>query len=798
MSGEIQAYCVRCKTKRPLIETEPVFTESGRPATRGRCSVCGATIFRMGRTPAHEGLPVPVHSASPRRAVRRSTNGGPRKGKLVIVESPAKAHTIENYLGSEYKVRASVGHVRDLLRSQLSVDVENGFTPRYRVPNDKRHIVKELKAAAAQAEEVYLATDPDREGEAIAWHLIAAAEIEPERARRVTFYEITKDAVREAFQNPRDIDMNRVNAQQTRRILDRLVGYELSPLLWEKVRSRLSAGRVQSVAVRLVVEREREIESFVPEEYWTIDAELARAVERMQAGRVSFVARLIRIRDEQINLPTQGAVDPILADLEKAEYVVDSVKKGQRKRKAPPPFTTSTMQQEASSRIGFTARRTMATAQQLYEGIDIGNGGEVGLITYMRTDSTNISIQAQAEARTFIQDTYGLDYLPERPNVYAKKVKGAQEAHEAIRPTSVYRTPDSLKPYLTADQFKLYRLIWQRFVSSQMAAAVYDTTTVEVLAGPAEASKEDRPYLFRASGSTLRFPGFLAVYADIPDEDTPLDGDIGRVFPELVEGELLDLIKLLPEQHFTQPPPRYTEASLVKALEEYGIGRPSTYAPILNTIQQRGYVERDGKRLVPTETGIVVNDLLVGHFSQVIDVGFTAKMEEDLDRIAAGEREWVPVLREFYGPFKAEVERAYQEIPAIELGDEEVGRDCPQCGGKLIVRWGRFGKFIGCSNFPECRYTEPWLEKIGVACPECGGEIVERKTRKGRIFYGCMNYPTCQWTSWKRPLPTPCPVCGGMLVLQNKQWAKCLNCGEQIGLEGVTSSQEEEQAISED
>ncbi len=789
MNEELLVYCIKCKTKRPLNKAEATFNRAGRPVTRGVCPECGTTLYRAGATPAHASLPKLEMTPRTQKGNKKN-NATPRRGKLVIVESPAKARTLGHYLGSEYRVKASIGHVRDLLKSQLSVDIENDFTPRYRVPQEKREVVKELKAAAAQAEEVYLATDPDREGEAIAWHLVAAAEIDEERVHRVEFYEVTKDAVLAAFQAPRAINMDLVNAQQARRILDRLVGYELSPLLWEKVRPRLSAGRVQSVAVRLIVEREREIERFVPEEYWTIDAELARAAEHDLPKRQSFVARLVRMYGEEPAFPNEEAVTPVLKELEAAEYVVDSIKLGQRRRSAAPPFTTSTMQQEASRRLGFTARRTMGIAQQLYEGIDIGTGDEVGLITYMRTDSTNVAEQAQKEAATFIAEYYGADYLPETPNLYTRKVKGAQEAHEAIRPTSVFRTPDSLKEHLSNEQLRLYTLIWQRFVASQMAPAVYDTIRVDVLAGPKGSSNGNKPYLFRASGSTVRFPGFLAVYADYIDEDNPADQDLNRLFPPLVEGELLDLIKLLPQQHFTQPPPRYTEASLVKALEEYGIGRPSTYAPILNTIQQRGYVRRENKRLFPTETGIIVNDLLVQYFAEIVDVSFTARMEDNLDRIASGEQDWVPVLRDFYWPFKAEVESARVRAPNVDLGDENVGRDCPRCGHPLIVRWGRYGKFIGCSDFPNCRYTEPWLERIGVACPQCGGEIVERKTRKQRIFYGCANYPACDWTSWKRPLPDSCPVCGSMLVVQNKEWARCLVCEEQIRLDSLPSAEQ--------
>ena len=786
MSDVLTAYCMKCKTKRPISQAEPTFTKSGQPSTTGVCPECGTTLYRMGETPAHEGLERP----EPVRRTQNKGNGQPRRGKLVIVESPAKARTIENYLGRDYKVRASVGHVRDLLKSRLSVDIENNFEPSYRVPNDKREVVNELRDAAAKAKEIYLATDLDREGEAIAWHLMAAAEIEEERAHRVVFNEITRDAVRKAFEQPRKIDMNLVDAQQARRILDRLVGYKLSPLLWEKVRPRLSAGRVQSVAVRLIVEREREIENFVPEEYWSIDAELARTAERGDPARQTFRARLLRIRDESVELRSEDEVKPILAELEHSEFIVDSVKRGERKRQALPPFTTSTLQQEASRRLGFNARRTMSVAQQLYEGIDIGNGGEVGLITYMRTDSLNISGEAQREAAAYIKQAYGPEYVPSSFNQYQASTKGAQEAHEAIRPTSAARTPDSIAKYLNRDQLRLYTLIWQRFIASQMTPAEYDTIRVDVLAGPPSNTNGKRPYLFRASGSTLRFLGFLAVYADFVDEDNPLDEDLDRLFPPLVEMDPLDLLGLFPEQRFTQPPPRYSEATLVKALEENGIGRPSTYAPIMQTIQQRGYVRRDKKRLVPTETGFIVNDLLVKYFPEIVDTSFTAEMEEQFDEIASGEREWVPVLREFYEPFERELEHAHQHAPDVDLGSEEVGRECPKCGSPLVVRWGRFGKFIGCSTFPECRYTEPWLEKIGAICPVDGGEIVERKTRRGRTFYGCANYPECEWTSWKRPLSTPCPVCEGLLIVKNKEWAQCLNCEEQVRLETIEGETE--------
>ncbi|HIE39419.1 MAG TPA: type I DNA topoisomerase, partial [Anaerolineae bacterium] len=709
----LEAYCVRCRDKREIQTPEPVFTAAGRPATRGTCPVCGTTLFRMGATPAHDGLDPPPP---------------PKKdGRLVIVESPAKARTVGRFLGQGYTVRASVGHVRDLLRSSMSVDVENDFAPRYRVPNEKRQVVKELQEEVKKAAEVYLATDPDREGEAIAWHLIEAAKIKPSQARRVVFHEITREAIEEAFSHPSRINMDLVNAQQARRILDRLVGYSLSPLLWRKVRGRLSAGRVQSVAVRLVVEREREIQNFVPQEYWSIEAELAKQEDRRPPR--SFIAKLHRIRGEEVDLKDESATQAVVDELEQATYVVGSVKKGQRRRKPYPPFITSTMQQEASRRLRFTPRRTMRIAQQLYEGIDLEGNGLVGLITYMRTDSTNVAEQAQAEAREFIAQRYGEKFLPLKPPRYKTRAKKAQEAHEAIRPTSVFREPDGIKEHLTRDQYRLYKLIWQRFVASQMERAVYDTIRVEVLAGPngaggPQGTAESRPYLFRASGSTLRFPGFLVVYEEARDEDAAEEKPTQQI-PPLTVDEVLDLVRLIPEQHFTQPPPRYTEATLVRTLEEYGIGRPSTYAPILTTIQQRGYIRRDGRRLVPTETGFLVNDLLVEHFPTVMDYGFTAQMEERLDEIAAGRREWVPVVRDFYVPFKQRLDEADRKIEKVDLGPEEVGRDCPECGKPLIVRWGRYGKFVGCKGFPECRYTEPWLEKVGVKCPKCGGDLVE-------------------------------------------------------------------------
>jgi DNA topoisomerase-1 len=721
----------------------------------------------MGRTPAHEGLQPPEKVRKPRKKKRN--------GKLVIVESPAKARTVGNFLGRGYTVKASVGHVRDLLKSQISVDVEKSFTPKYRVPNDKRPVVKELKKLAKNAEEIYLATDPDREGEAIAWHLLESVELDPEVTRRVVFHEITDAAIMEAFGHPREINMDLVNAQQARRILDRLVGYNLSPLLWRKVRSRLSAGRVQSVALRLIVEREREIEAFVPQEYWTIEAEF-----QPEGTQDSFVAKLRRVDGEKPVFENEQDVKPVLADMESAVYSISKIKRGERRKKPPAPFTTSTLQQEASRRLGFTARRTMSLAQQLYEGIDVGNGGLVGLITYMRTDSTNVSQQAQNEASKFISQSYGQNFLPSKPPVYKKKSRGAQEAHEAIRPTSVLRNPNGIKEKLTRDQHRLYRLIWQRFVASQMAAAVYDTISVEVT------GRAKHEYLLRASGSSIRFQGFLRVYEEAIDEDAAPEEKLVKIPPSVEEGQIQQLLQLIPEQHFTQPPPRYSEASLVRTLEENGIGRPSTYAPILGTIQQRGYVYRENKRLFPTETGILVNDLLVEHFPDVIQVGFTARMEADLDRVASGDEEWAEVINEFYVPFEQDVRQAEEKMPEMKVEPEPIGRACPRCGHDLVVRWGRYGKFISCSNFPECRHTEPLLEKIGVACPKDGGEVVERKTRKGRTFYGCSNYPECDFTSWKKPLPQPCPNCGGLLVFANKNHAHCTQCEEQYSLDQVT------------
>ena len=664
---------------------------------------------------------------------------------LVVVESPTKARTLKKLLDRRYDVVASMGHVKDLPRSQLGVDIEHEFTPKYVVPKGKGPVIKELKSAAKKASAIYLATDPDREGEAISWHLATILERVNPKIKRIEFHEVTKDAVRRALAVPRDIDVSRVNAQQARRVLDRLVGYKLSPLLWRKVRGGLSAGRVQSVAVRLICERESEIEAFVPQEYWSIAARLARLGED-----VPFVARLVTKDGDKIAIGNQAEAEVLIRDLERLPYTVTEVRRRDQQRHPAAPFTTSTLQQEANRKIGYSAARTMVVAQQLYEGLDVGPEGTVGLITYMRTDAVYVAAEAQAQARTFIADTYGASYVPAEPRRYTSR-RDAQGAHEAIRPTSVTRTPDSVKPYLKADQYKVYKLIWERFIASQMASAVMDTLVVDISAGP---------FGFRATGSRVKFPGFLRVYLEGRDngEEEPAEGWL----PELQQGERLRLLGLDPAQHFTQPPPRYTEATLVRALEERGIGRPSTYAPIIETIKHRGYVELEDRRLYPTDLGILVNTLLVEHFPDVLDVEFTAHMEADLDRVEEGAEDWVGVVRAFYGPFAEVLHKAEQNIEEVEMAPEEIGEPCPQCGRPLVKRRGRYGEFIACSGYPACSYTRP--VGIGVRCPLDNGEVAERRTRKGRVFYGCANYPACTFTSWDRPVGRTCPQCGHILV----------------------------------
>jgi DNA topoisomerase-1 len=767
----LEAFCVKCKEKREMGSPQAVFTVNGVPATRGVCPVCGTKMFRMGKTQAHEGL------TPPENTTLNNHREKPRKGKLVIVESPAKARTIGGYLGKGYQVVASVGHVRDLLKSKLSVDIENNFEPTYRIPNDKRDIIKEIKKLGSESEEIFLATDLDREGEAIAWHLMEAADLDPDRTKRVVFQEITREAIQEAFANPVGINMDLVNAQQGRRVVDRLVGFQISPILWEKVRGGLTAGRVQSVALRLIVDREREIQAFVPEEYWSIATELTPADQ--SEGSPSYLASLTHVDGKKLNVGSKAVLDPLVSDLEKARFEVRMIHRGTRERSPYPPFITSTLQQDASRQLNFSVKKTMAVAQQLYQGIDVGNGGETGLITYMRTDSTNVSEIAQANAREFIGKNYGQDYLPAESPRYIVKSKRAQEAHEAIRPTSVFRTPKSIKAYLKNDQYQLYKLIWKRFLASQMAAAVYDTLSVIV-----GADGSDHAYVLRAAGSKIRFQGFLKVYDRMNGNGSAAEEAMESIPDNLAEGQLQRLLGIKPEQHFTKPPSRYSEASLVSALEENGIGRPSTYAPILGKLVKRGYVNKDNRRLIPTETGTIVNDLVSEYFSSIVDVGFTARMEEELDQVASGSEEWHESVSEFYGPFSEQLKYARQEMPNIEPSYIQVGRTCPECGANLVQKWGRYGLYIGCSN-PNCKHTERWLEKIGVTCPEDGGDLVEKRTRKGRVFYGCENYPDCKFASWKKPLPYTCPSCGGLLVEANKKHVRCRDCSLEFKLSEV-------------
>jgi DNA topoisomerase-1 len=747
-------YCVKCREKRPIASAQAVFLgASHRPAIQGVCPVCGTKILRFGQTPTHETLDPAAHTVQTKAAKARKGSGP----KMVIVESPAKARTVGRFLGRGYRVEASVGHIRDLPANRMGVDIENDFRPRYVIPSKKKDVVKKLRDKAGEASEVYLATDPDREGEAIAWHLEAALkkQLRGIPVHRVEFHEITKPAIARAFSHPRQIDKLRVDSQQARRILDRVVGYTLSPLLREKMgRKGLSAGRVQSVALRLICEREREIEAFVPVEYWTIEAELRKQEGAPEAERKPFLARLFRVRGEEPDLKDAADAQAIVDDLEGATYVVERVTRRERRRYPAAPFMTSTLQQEASRKLAFNAKRTMGVAQALYEGKDVGGGERVGLITYMRTDSVAVAESAQAEARQLIQDRYGDEYLPPQPPKYKSRAKSAQEAHEAIRPTSVWRDPADLKEYLSRDELRLYRLIWERFVASQMAPAILDQTSVDVLAGPEAGQK---PYLFRATGSIVKFPGFLKVYEEGREEEEPEEEGKDVQLPPLQDGEELDLVQLLPKQHFTQPPPRYTDASLIRVLEEYGIGRPSTYAPTLTTLLQRRYVGRDAKRLVPTKLGFTVNDMLVQFFDELVNVDFTAEMEEKLDEIATGEVAWVPMLHQFYGPFAEDVKIAREKMPRIEYKPEPTGETCPECGKPLLYREGRYGRFIGCSGWPKCRHTEP-IPLPGVTCPQCGGAVVERRTRRGRVFYGCINYrpddeTSCQWTTWKKPTP---------------------------------------------
>ncbi|GEB30960.1 MULTISPECIES: type I DNA topoisomerase [Brevibacillus] len=669
---------------------------------------------------------------------------------LVIVESPAKAKTIGKYLGSKYIVKASMGHVRDLPKSQMGVDVNHDFEPKYITIRGKGDVLKSLKDAAKKVKKVYLAADPDREGEAIAWHLAQYLNLDLNQPLRVVFNEITKDAIKEAFKHPRHINMDLVNAQQARRILDRLVGYNISPILWKKVRKGLSAGRVQSVTVKLIMDREREIQSFIPEEYWTIATKLA-------SNGKEFEAKFYGYGDEKVELKSEEDVKQVLDRMKDQPFVVQKVTKRERKRNPAPPFITSSLQQEAARKLNFRTAKTMRIAQELYEGIDVGNKeGAVGLITYMRTDSTRLSETAQNEAKEYIQEKFGADYIPAEPRVQAKK-ENAQDAHEAIRPTSVSRTPDEIKEFLSRDQLRLYRLIWERFLASQMSSAVLDTMSVDIDAGG---------IMFRATGSKVKFPGFMKVYIEGNDDGTEEESFL----PPIDEGQTLEHQEITPAQHFTQPPPRYSEARLIKTLEEGGIGRPSTYAPTLETIQKRGYVALEEKRFIPTELGEIVITLIEEFFPEILNAEFTAHMESDLDEIEEGTANWVNILDAFYGGFAKRVAVAEEEMKEVELKDEESDETCELCGRVMVYKLGRFGKFLACSGFPDCRNTKPIVKETGVKCPQCEtGHIIERKSKKSRIFYGCNQYPECDFVSWDKPIARPCPKCSSLMVEKKRK-----------------------------
>lgn len=657
---------------------------------------------------------------------------------LVIVESPAKAKTIKKFLGRGYKVEASMGHVRDLPKSQMGVDKERGFEPKYITIRGKGPVLDKIKKEAKEADKILLATDPDREGEAISWHLAHILDLDTSSPCRIEFNEVTKDAVKRALKNPRPIDGRLVDAQQARRIVDRLVGYEISPLLWKKVKKGLSAGRVQSVALRLICDREEQIEKFVPQEYWRLFATLYKK-DRKESFKVELHSR----DGKKISIGSREEMDSVLKEIKDGKFEVTEIKKGKKARSPYPPYITSSLQQDAHNKLGFTVKRTMTAAQQLYEGVDIKGAGTEGLITYMRTDSVRISDTALAQVRDYVKKEWGAGYLPEKPRYYKSK-KGAQGAHEAIRPTSVSRTPDSIKDSLTPDQYKVYSLIWKRFVASQMVDALYDTVNVSVTCGQ---------YLFKAAGMSLTFKGFLQV---MDDDNENKQEEI----PPLEKGDLLKVKKLEDKQYFTQPPARYTEASLIKALEDDGIGRPSTYAPVISTILQRGYVEKDKKSLVPTYLGKVVNEVMEEYFADIVDVDFTADMEEKLDEIEENGIEWRKVVEDFYRPLEEMVSRAEKKMEKIVIKEKETDEVCERCGRNMVIKHGKYGKFLACPGFPECRNTKPLLEKAGVPCPKCGGDIVVKRTKKGRTFYGCANYPDCDFMTWNKPSTEKCKECG--------------------------------------
>lgn len=660
------------------------------------------------------------------------------KKNLVIVESPAKAKTIEKYLGRSYKVVASVGHIRDLKKSSMSIDFDNNYEPQYINIRGKGPLINSLKKEAKNAKQIFLASDPDREGEAISWHLAHILDLDLKGKNRVVFNEITKDAVKNAFVEPRQIDMDLVDAQQARRVLDRIVGYSISPILWKKVKKGLSAGRVQSVALKLIIDRENEIKAFKPEEYWSIDGFFKK-------GNKKFQANFYGLDNKKTKLKSNDDVKKVLTRIKNDDFLVDKVEKKERKRNAPLPYTTSSLQQDAANKINFRTRKTMMVAQQLYEGIRLGSNGQQGLITYMRTDSTRISPVAQNDAANYITEHFGAEYSKHGNHV--RNASGAQDAHEAIRPSNVNHTPESIAKYLDKDQLKLYTLIWNRFVASQMTAAVFDTVKVNLT---------QNGVLFIANGSQIKFKGYMAVYND---------SDKTKVLPEMIKGETVKKISANPEQHFTQPPARYSEASLIKTLEENGVGRPSTYAPTLETIQKRYYVRLVSKRFEPTELGEIVNSLIIEFFPDIVDVKFTAEMESKLDEVEVGKEEWQKVIDQFYKPFEKEVVKAEEQMEKIQIKDEPAGFDCDVCGHPMVIKLGRYGKFYACSNFPDCHNTKAITKEIGVICPICQkGQVIERKTKRNRIFYGCDRYPDCDFTSWNKPIGRDCPKSGDFLV----------------------------------
>ncbi len=686
---------------------------------------------------------------------------GTKTGKkyLVIVESPAKAATIGKFLGANYKIEASMGHIRDLPKSQLAIDVENDFEPKYITIRGKGDLLSKLRRDAKNADKVFLATDPDREGEAISWHLLHALKLgEDKDVSRITFNEITKTAVKRSINEARDIDMDLVDAQQARRVLDRMVGYTISDLLWQKVKKGLSGGRVQSVALRIICDREEEILAFIPTEYWSLTAKLS------DKNGKSLDARFYGKNEEKIELSNGEETDEVVKGIDGKEFLVTEVKTGSRQKKPVAPFTTSTLQQEASKHLNMATQKTMMIAQQLYEGINIKGEGTVGLVSYIRTDSFRISDEAYDAVVAFIKEEYGDKYVNPERVVYKSKGK-TQDAHEAIRPTEVLRTPDSIKESLSKDQFRLYKLIWERFVASQMSPAVYDTLSVKLQAGE---------YSFRSSGSSLKFKGFLEAYNKGEEEDE-------KMIPLLEKGDSLKTIELLPEQHFTQPPARFTDASLIKTLEEIGVGRPSTYAPTLTTIQARHYVIKEAKNLYPTELGEVVNDIMKNYFSDIVDIDFTANMEKRLDEVEVGHEEWKQIIRDFYPGFKECVDDAREKLAKVEIKDEESDVICEKCGRNMVIKYGRYGKFLACPGFPECQNAKPFFEEAGVNCPECGGKVLIKKTKKGRAYYGCENNPECGFMSWNKPTGEKCPACGGFLEEKGRKNPKIVCSNEKCG-----------------